>query len=115
MPKGQVLLVGDSTAERFHLVELCGLQVFNAGIGRTKASEIEPLAKRLLAELEPSVLIVSGGMNDEKPDTAALRLDAKLKPDFSVMPDHGSRPDGKHLTAASYAELRERIERDLCP
>ena len=113
--KGQVLLVGDSTAERFHLTEICGLEVLNAGVGRAKASEIEPLAKRLRTELEPSILIVSGGMNDEMPYAAALLLDTSLKPSFSVMPDYGDRPDGKHLSAASYRALKMQIVNELCP
>jgi len=63
-PTGGVLLIGDSTAERLHLPELCGAPVFNAGISGARADQIAPIAKPLIEKLSPRTVIVMAGTND---------------------------------------------------
>lgn len=63
-PNGGVLLIGDSTAERLHLPQLCGLPLFNAGMSGARADQIAPLARPLIASLKPHAVIVMAGAND---------------------------------------------------
>lgn len=63
-PKGGILVLGDSTAERLHLPNLCGVAVFNAGISRARADQIAPIAAPLIKSLAPKVVIVMAGTND---------------------------------------------------
>lgn len=114
MPRGAVLLVGDSTAERFHLPTLCGLPVLNAGVGRASAEEVLPLAQTLKARLAPRLVIVSVGLNDADPASASAAFAAALGADFAIDPASGDRPDGLHPSAASYTALRSEIERQVC-
>lgn len=111
---GGVLLVGDSTAERWQLLELCGLPVVNAGIGRVRAGEILPIAQHWKDELQPSIVIASIGNNDDRPAAAANAFSRAIGADYLVPIDFGTRPDGAHLTAASYEQLRQEVSGKVC-
>jgi len=109
-----VLLLGDSTAARFHLPTVCGLPVLNAGVGRATTAEVLEYSAGWLQQVEPTHIILSVGLNDPDPAVASARAERALGPDYVVEPSFGDRPDTKHLTADSYRELKKLIEADLC-
>lgn len=114
-PSGAVLLVGDSTAQRFYAPELCGTPVINAGIGRATVEEIIPLAQHWKRQARPRLIIVSGGLNNQSQSEASIRLSDAMSADYTVAPSWGDRPDGSHLSAGSYKALKRKIEAELCP
>jgi len=63
-PPGDVLLIGDSIAERSGLETLCGRSVFNAGVSAARLEDIDALALRLARDLKPSTVIIEIGTND---------------------------------------------------
>ena len=65
-PDGQALLIGDSIAAAHSGATLCGLRLFNGAIGGTGAEEWTGIAPDLVAELSPSLLVVSLGIVDAR-------------------------------------------------
>lgn len=63
-PAGDVLLIGDSIAERSGIESLCGRPVFNAGISGARLEDVDDLGKRLSTELHPSRTVIEIGTND---------------------------------------------------
>ena len=63
-PPGDMLLIGDSIAERSGLESLCGRPVFNAGVSAARLEDIDALALRLARDLKPSTVIIEIGTND---------------------------------------------------
>ena len=63
-PPGDVLIVGDSIAERSGIQSLCGRSTFNGGVSGARLSDIDPLARRLAAELNPALIVIEIGTND---------------------------------------------------
>ena len=65
-PDGQALLIGDSIAAAHDEASLCGLRLFNGAIGGTGLREWTGIAPDLVAELSPSLLVVSLGIVDAR-------------------------------------------------
>src|SRR5690349_3051014 len=64
MPKGGILVIGDSIAERVWMPELCGKPVLNAGIGRATSKEWLPDARKVIEAYRPSIIVLELGTND---------------------------------------------------
>lgn len=126
-PVGGVLLIGDSTVERLHLPELCGLPVFNAGISGARADQVQPVVKPLLDRLKPKMVIVAVGANDKDQGDPWEADLASFAPQGAVVLDappalaqqHGWRRieplpaamlmDGIHANDIGRAELKRRF------
>lgn len=65
-PDGQALLIGDSIAATHAGENLCGLRLFNGAIGGSGAEEWTGIAPDLVAELAPTLLIISLGIVDAR-------------------------------------------------
>ena len=132
-PAGGVLLIGDSTAERLYLPELCGTPVFNAGISGARADQIAPIAKPLIEKLAPRIIIVMAGTNDRiqgdpwQEDIAGFAprgaivvgVPASLTREngwraIEALPSSFHAEDGIHHSAAGRAELKRRLSAAAC-
>jgi lysophospholipase L1-like esterase len=131
--KGGVLLIGDSTAERLSLPEICGTPVFNAGISGARADQIAPIAKPLIAKLSPRTVIVMAGTNDRIQGDPWEEDIVQIAPKGAYVV--GGSPqmarakgwhlidplpptmleDGIHGSAAGRSEMKRRLINAVCP
>jgi lysophospholipase L1-like esterase len=132
-PQGGVLLIGDSTAERLHLPEICGTPVFNAGISGARADQLAPIAKPLIEKLAPRTVIVMAGTNDRiqndpwQDDIAGFAPRGAVVVGVPValaqangwrvvdaLPASLLAADGIHHSPAGRAEMKRRLSRSMC-
>lgn len=128
VPDGSILLIGDSSAERLYLPELCGVPVFNAGLSGAKVADIAPMIAPLIERTRPRAVIVSVGANDsdryQERVKAALPAGAYVigvagrdNSELATLPRYISPPapgaDGVHWDARGNILVRERLA-ELC-
>jgi len=61
---GKVLLIGDSISERSGIRQLCGREVFNAGVSGARLGDVESRALELARTLKPARIFLAIGTND---------------------------------------------------
>lgn len=108
MPKGGILVIGDSIAERVRMPTLCGRPVLNAGISWSTSKDWLPDAKKVIAAAQPSIIALEIGTND-KGRFADERQQLTKLVTFTVPPPK-STVDGIHPDARGAAEFRAAIE-----
>lgn len=61
---GGTLLVGDSISAYFNGKQLCGSDVFNAGISGARLKQVADITPTLIEKLHPRLVIIAVGTND---------------------------------------------------
>lgn len=71
--QGQLLVIGDSTAEGERLTSLCGLGVLDAGVNGALIRDVTGISREAIATSRPSVVAFTIGLNDLQVEPDAPR------------------------------------------
>lgn len=91
-PPNNVLVIGDSIVARSGLVDLCGMQVFRAGLPGARVREWIDFAPEVIAHAQPRLVIFALGVND-------------LQTRFRTDPDEWERDYRRLIEAAKPAKV----------
>lgn len=108
MPKGGVLVIGDSITERVRFDRLCGLPALNAGISWATSRDWLVDADKVISAARPSIVVVEIGANDKGRFTKERR-ELESRATFTVAPP-SSTADGVHPDALGARQFIHEIE-----
>lgn len=127
VPKGGVLVIGDSITAQIYLPKLCGKPALNAGIAWATSHDWAPHASELVRKAQPSIVILALGENDDFGDWEEDYRKLAMLADFAVTPRQPDRAafirsllpsvpvpgqtlDGVHLNPDGRKEWVRRVE-----
>jgi dienelactone hydrolase len=109
MPRGGIVVIGDSITERIRFDTLCGLPALNAGISWSTSKDWLPDAREVIAAAHPSIIVLEIGTND-RGRYPRERQELERLATFTV-PSPSSTVDGVHPDQRGAGEFRAAIER----